>query len=40
VVRAVRNAVDEIEQAGGGWSFAKLTIVNAALRELVAAATV
>jgi glutamate dehydrogenase len=37
-VRAVRGAIEEIEQAGGGWSFAKLTIVNAALRELVNAA--
>ncbi len=32
--RAVKRTVDEIEAAGGGWSFAKLTIANAALREL------
>ena len=37
-VKAVKGSIDEIEQAGGGWSFAKLTIVNAALRELVAGA--
>ena len=36
--RVVRKTVEEIEQAGGGWTFAKLTIANAALRELVAAA--
>ena len=36
-VKAVKGAIEEIEQTGGGWSFAKLTIVNAALRELVAA---
>ncbi len=36
--RAVRKTIEEIEQAGGGWTFAKLTIANAALRELVAAA--
>jgi glutamate dehydrogenase len=37
VRRAVRT-VDEVEQAGGGWSFAKLTIANASLRELANAA--
>ncbi|HEX6859471.1 MAG TPA: NAD-glutamate dehydrogenase [Caulobacteraceae bacterium] len=37
-VSAVRAALDDIEQAGGDWTFAKLTIVNAALRELSAAA--
>jgi glutamate dehydrogenase len=37
-VEAVRRTVDEIEQAGAGWSFAKLTIANAALRELAATA--
>jgi glutamate dehydrogenase len=26
--------VEEIEGAGGGWTFAKLTIANAALRDL------
>ncbi|WP_374578453.1 NAD-glutamate dehydrogenase [Phenylobacterium sp.] len=31
---AARKAVEEIEAAGGPWSFAKLTIANAALREL------
>ena len=36
--RAVKRTVDEIEAAGGGWSFAKLTIANAALRELANAA--
>jgi len=36
-VEAARRTVEEIEQAGGGWSFAKLTIANAALRELSAA---
>jgi glutamate dehydrogenase len=38
-VAAVRRAVDDIEKAGGGWTFAKLTIANAALRELTAAAS-
>ncbi len=36
--RVVRKTIEEIEQAGGGWTFAKLTIANAALRELVQAA--
>jgi glutamate dehydrogenase len=36
-VAMLKTAIDEIEQAGGEWTFAKLTIVNAALRELVAA---
>ncbi|MFA7264645.1 MAG: NAD-glutamate dehydrogenase [Caulobacter sp.] len=36
--RGVRRTIEEIEQAGGGWTFAKLTIANAALRELVAVA--
>ena len=31
---AARRTVEEIEQAGSAWSFAKLTIANAALREL------
>ncbi len=31
---AARKAVEEIEAAGGSWTFAKLTIANAALREL------
>jgi glutamate dehydrogenase len=33
-----RATVDEIEAAGGTWSFAKLTIANAALRQLAAEA--
>jgi glutamate dehydrogenase len=37
-VRAARRTLEEIEAAGGGWSFAKLTIANAAVRELVLAA--
>ena len=32
-----RRTIDEIEAAGGGWTFAKLTIANAALRELAEA---
>ncbi len=36
--RVVRRTIEEIEQAGGGWTFAKLTIANAALRELAAVA--
>ncbi|WP_297691431.1 NAD-glutamate dehydrogenase [Phenylobacterium sp.] len=31
---AARRTVEEIDQAGGAWTFAKLTIANAALREL------
>jgi len=33
---SVRKAVEDIEKAGGGWSFAKLTIANSAVRELAA----
>ncbi len=33
-VRAAKRTVEDIENAGGGWTFAKLTIANAALREL------
>ncbi len=33
-VRAARTTIAGIERDGGGWSFAKLTIANAALREL------
>ena len=29
--------MDEFEQSGQGWNFAKLTIANAALRELAEA---
>ena len=36
-VRGAKRTVEDIEQAGGGWTFAKLTIANAALRELVSA---
>jgi glutamate dehydrogenase len=36
-VEAVRRTVDEIEQSGSGWTFAKLTIANAALRDLAGA---
>ncbi|MCK5911168.1 MAG: NAD-glutamate dehydrogenase, partial [Caulobacter sp.] len=36
--RTVKQTIEEIEQAGGGWTFAKLTIANAALRELSSAA--
>jgi glutamate dehydrogenase len=31
---AARRTLDEIEAAGGAWTFAKLTIANAAVREL------
>jgi glutamate dehydrogenase len=34
VALAAHKAVEEIEASGGAWSFAKLTIANAALREL------
>jgi glutamate dehydrogenase len=33
-VRGLQQVIGTIEQAGGGWSFAKLTIANAALRRL------
>jgi glutamate dehydrogenase len=33
-VRFARNTIADIEKDAGGWSFAKLTIANAALREL------
>jgi glutamate dehydrogenase len=36
-VRMVAETLAEVEKAGGGWSFAKLTIANAALREITAA---
>ena len=36
--RAATRAIEEIEAGGGGWTFAKLTIANAALRELAAEA--
>jgi glutamate dehydrogenase len=34
---AARRTIDEIEASGGPWTFAKLTIANAALRELAEA---
>jgi glutamate dehydrogenase len=36
-VRAARETLAQIEASPGGWSFAKLTIANAALRELAGA---
>ena len=38
-VRRALRQVEEVEQSGAGWSFAKLTIANAALRELCSTAT-
>ena len=38
VVEGVRASVDEIEQSGAGWTFAKLTIANATIRDLASAA--
>ncbi|HYF24064.1 MAG TPA: NAD-glutamate dehydrogenase domain-containing protein, partial [Caulobacteraceae bacterium] len=38
IVEQVRKTVEEIEGSGAGWSFAKLTIANAALRELAGGA--
>ncbi|MBD3836862.1 NAD-glutamate dehydrogenase [Brevundimonas sp.] len=38
VVEGVRASVDEIEQSGSGWTFAKLTIANATIRDLAGAA--
>ena len=35
---AARATLQQVEAAGDGWTFAKLTIINAALRELTAAA--
>ncbi|MFN3584455.1 NAD-glutamate dehydrogenase [Phenylobacterium sp.] len=37
-VQAATRTIDEIEAAGGAWTFAKLTIANAALRELASEA--
>ena len=39
IVEGVRASVDEIETSGTGWTFAKLTIANGAIREVAAAAT-
>ncbi|WP_122468155.1 NAD-glutamate dehydrogenase [Brevundimonas lutea] len=38
LVEGVRRSVDEIEQSGHGWSFAKLTIANIVIREMAAQA--
>ncbi|RYE82232.1 MAG: hypothetical protein EOO75_20995, partial [Myxococcales bacterium] len=38
VVEGVRASVDEIEQSGAGWTFAKLTIANSSIREIAASA--
>jgi glutamate dehydrogenase len=35
-VEVARRTIDDIEASGGAWTFAKLTIANAALRELAA----
>jgi glutamate dehydrogenase len=35
-VAVARKTIDDIEASGGPWTFAKLTIANAALRELAA----
>jgi glutamate dehydrogenase len=37
IVRTARRTLDEIEKSGGDWTFAKLTIANAALRDLAGA---
>jgi glutamate dehydrogenase len=39
-VERARAVIDEIEQTAGGWSFAKLTIANAALKGASTGATV
>ena len=39
IVEGVRASVDEIETSGAGWTFAKLTIANGAIREVAATAT-
>jgi glutamate dehydrogenase len=36
VVEGVRASVDEIEASGSGWTFAKLTIANGAIRSVAA----
>ena len=33
-----RRTIEEVEASSGGWTFAKLTIANGALRELAAQA--
>ena len=37
-VEGVRASVDEIEASGSGWTFAKLTIANSAIREIASSA--
>ncbi|MEQ7153596.1 NAD-glutamate dehydrogenase [Brevundimonas aurifodinae] len=37
LVEGVRNAVDEIEASGTGWTFAKLTIANGQIRSVASA---
>jgi glutamate dehydrogenase len=37
-VKAARTTIEQIEDSSGGWTFAKLTIVNAALAALVSGA--
>ncbi|GAA0614698.1 NAD-glutamate dehydrogenase [Brevundimonas kwangchunensis] len=37
-VEGVRASVDEIESSGSGWTFAKLTIANSAIREIASSA--
>ena len=36
-VKSARDTLEEVEASPGGWSFAKLTIANAALRDLATA---
>ncbi len=36
-VERAAGVISDIEGGGGGWTFAKLTIANAALRDLAAA---
>jgi glutamate dehydrogenase len=36
-VKLAKSAIEEIEKSPGGWTFAKLTIANGALRELASA---
>jgi len=38
MVQGVRASVDEIEASGSGWTFAKLTIANSAIREIASSA--
>ena len=35
----VRASVDEIENSGSGWTFAKLTIANSVIREIASSAS-